>query len=90
MDIRSRAESLRPVRYFLNYKQRDQEPNFAGPRSRPQASGSDSESQSAASAGGTLADGSSIAVIGMGCRFPDADDPAALLDLVLTGRRFPP
>ena len=23
----------------------------------------------------------------MGCRFPDADDPAALLDLVLTGRR---
>ncbi len=29
----------------------------------------------------------SIAIVGMGCRFPDADDPAALLDLVLTGRR---
>ena len=29
----------------------------------------------------------SIAVVGMGCRFPDADDPAALLDVVLTGRR---
>ena len=28
-----------------------------------------------------------IAVIGMGCRFPDANDPAALLDVVLTGRR---
>ena len=28
-----------------------------------------------------------IAIIGVGCRFPDADDPAALLDLVLTGRR---
>ena len=28
-----------------------------------------------------------IAVIGLACRFPDADDPAALLDVVLTGRR---
>jgi enediyne polyketide synthase len=29
----------------------------------------------------------SLAVVGLACRFPDADDPAALLDLVLTGRR---
>ncbi|HYS33976.1 MAG TPA: polyketide synthase, partial [Streptosporangiaceae bacterium] len=28
-----------------------------------------------------------IAVVGLACRYPDADDPAALLDLVLTGRR---
>src|SRR5215472_7214962 len=28
-----------------------------------------------------------IAVVGLACRFPDADDPAALLDVVLTGRR---
>ncbi len=32
-------------------------------------------------------DGQSIAVIGLACRFPDADDPPALLDMVLTGRR---
>ncbi len=35
-----------------------------------------------------------LAVIGLACRFPDADDPAALLDVVLTGRkcfrRLPP
>ena len=29
----------------------------------------------------------SVAVVGLACRFPDADDPAALLDVVLTGRR---
>ncbi len=34
-------------------------------------------------AGGTP----SLAVVGMACRFPDADDPAELLDVVLTGRR---
>src|SRR5579875_1912149 len=28
-----------------------------------------------------------IAVVGAGCRFPEADDPAGLLDVVLTGRR---
>ena len=28
-----------------------------------------------------------IAVVGLACRFPDADDPAALLDATLTGRR---
>jgi enediyne polyketide synthase len=73
MDIRSRAESLRPVRYFLSHKQRDQEPDF-----RLQVSNADAS------------DGvnrSPIAIIGMGCRFPDADDPAQLLDVVLTGRR---
>jgi enediyne polyketide synthase len=37
---------------------------------------------------GVAAPGSGpIAIVGMGCRFPDADDPATLLDLVLTGRR---
>ncbi|HEY2508461.1 MAG TPA: beta-ketoacyl synthase N-terminal-like domain-containing protein [Streptosporangiaceae bacterium] len=30
---------------------------------------------------------SPIAIVGLACRFPDADDPAALLDVVLTGRR---
>jgi enediyne polyketide synthase len=29
----------------------------------------------------------SLAIVGLACRFPDADDPAALLDVVLTGRR---
>jgi enediyne polyketide synthase len=28
-----------------------------------------------------------IAIVGLACRYPDADDPPALLDLVLTGRR---
>ena len=28
-----------------------------------------------------------VAVVGLACRFPDADDPAALLEVVLTGRR---
>lgn len=28
-----------------------------------------------------------LAIVGLACRFPDADDPAALLDVVLTGRR---
>jgi enediyne polyketide synthase len=31
--------------------------------------------------------GQSVAIVGLACRFPDADDPAALLDAVLTGRR---
>ena len=31
--------------------------------------------------------GAPLAVVGLACRFPDADDPAALLDVVLTGRR---
>jgi enediyne polyketide synthase len=78
MDIRSRAESLRPVRYLLNHKQRDQEPEFAGSRTRPQASNGDAGDGTSAAP---------IAIIGMGCRFPDADDPAQLLDVVLTGRR---
>ena len=31
--------------------------------------------------------GQSIAVVGLACRFPDADDPAALLEVILAGRR---
>ncbi len=41
----------------------------------------------AAQSPGAAATDEPIAVVGMGCRFPDADDPAALLDVVLTGRR---
>jgi enediyne polyketide synthase len=29
----------------------------------------------------------SVAVVGLACRFPDADDPPTLLDAILTGRR---
>jgi enediyne polyketide synthase len=36
---------------------------------------------------GDSPDGHAIAIVGMACRFPDADDPPALLDLALTGRR---
>ena len=36
---------------------------------------------------GTAVSGQSVAIVGLACRFPDADDPPALLDLVLTGRR---
>ncbi len=35
----------------------------------------------------SAAGGQPIAIVGLACRFPDADDPPALLDLVLTGRR---
>ena len=31
--------------------------------------------------------GESIAIVGLACRYPEADDTAALLDAVLTGRR---
>ena len=31
--------------------------------------------------------GQPIAIVGLACRFPDADDPPALHDMVLTGRR---
>jgi enediyne polyketide synthase len=91
MDIRSRAESLRPVRYFLS-RGRDQEPDSAGTRLRPDAPDGGSFDRAAGqrsdSAGpDPVAGGAAIAIIGMGCRFPDADDPAALLDVVLTGRR---
>jgi enediyne polyketide synthase len=33
------------------------------------------------------ADGTSVAVVGLACRYPDANDPPALLDLITTGRR---
>src|ERR1700734_2012698 len=90
MDIRSRAESLRPFRYLLS-RQRDNDEELAG-----SWSGLDDDPenpnvlrwrQPAAPHGEHPAGGSPIAIVGMGCRFPDADDPAALLDLVLTGRR---
>jgi len=82
MDIRSRAESLRPIRYILNHRHGDHdlEPAERGPLSIPDGG--------RGKAGGIAAPGSGpIAIVGMGCRFPDADDPATLLDLVLTGRR---
>ena len=31
--------------------------------------------------------GKSLAVVGLACRYPDADDTADLFDAVLTGRR---
>jgi len=40
-----------------------------------------------ADAAGSAPEGQSVAIVGLACRFPDADDPPALLDLVLTGRR---
>src|SRR5258706_4407841 len=94
MDIRSRAESLRPIRYILNHRQRDHEPNSGESRSRSMASDGDPGSKSArqrrenALAGAEPTSGAQpIAIVGMGCRFPDADDPATLLDLVRPGRR---
>ena len=36
---------------------------------------------------GSRAAGQPIAIVGLACRFPDADDPPALLDLVMTRRR---
>ena len=89
MDIRSRAESLRPFRYFKSHRQHEREFEFAG----DQDEGIDNpESQGAPQLGPNAffehsADGLPIAVVGLACRFPDADDPAALLDLVLTERR---
>jgi enediyne polyketide synthase len=73
MDIRIRAESLLPIRYFLNrQRERGQNPT------RPWPPEPDSEP------GGQEV---RVAIIGMGCRFPDADDPVGLLDVVMTGRR---
>ncbi len=40
-----------------------------------------------ADAPGAAAGGQPIAIVGLACRFPDADDPPALLEMVLTGRR---
>ncbi|MGO9162387.1 MAG: beta-ketoacyl synthase N-terminal-like domain-containing protein [Streptosporangiaceae bacterium] len=37
--------------------------------------------------GGSPRGGQPIAIVGLACRFPDADDPAALLDVIMTGRR---
>ena len=91
MDIRIRAESLRPVRYLLSHRQRDRGASLAAgqwtePVDGDLAAQDAMRWRQAARAAGT-ADGCRIAIIGMGCRFPDADDPVALLDVVLTGRR---
>ncbi|HEX9514831.1 MAG TPA: SDR family NAD(P)-dependent oxidoreductase [Streptosporangiaceae bacterium] len=40
-----------------------------------------------AAAGPAERSGKSIAIVGLACRYPDADDTADLLDAVLTGRR---
>jgi enediyne polyketide synthase len=83
MDIRSRAESLRPIRYVLNHRHRDHDLESAEPGSLSMP-----PHVNQGKAAGAAAPGSGpIAIVGMGCRFPDADDPATLLDLVLTGRR---
>jgi enediyne polyketide synthase len=83
MDIRSRAESLRPIRYILNHRHRDDDLESAEPGSLSMP-----PHGNRGKAVGVAAPGSGpIAIVGMGCRFPDADDPATLLDLVLTGRR---
>jgi enediyne polyketide synthase len=89
MDIRSRAESLRPFRYFRSHRQHEHELEFAAAEDEGI---DDPESQGARQLGPNAffehsADGLPIAVVGLACRFPDADDPAALLDLVLTERR---
>ena len=89
MDIRSRAESLRPFRYFKSHRQHEHEFEFAAAEDEGI---DDAEGQGARQLGPNAffehsADGLPIAVVGLACRFPDADDPAALLDLVLTERR---
>ena len=100
MDIRSRAESLRPFRYLLS-RQRDDDGGLGWRGSREPDGGAWEQNahrwrQAAIPAATAEPAGATapIAIIGMGCRFPDADDPAGLLDLVLTGRqafrRLPP
>src|SRR5215472_7115010 len=98
MDIRIRAESLRPVRYFLN-RQRDRGQDPAGNRpwqSEPEdgVAGQNALRRRQAARTPAAANGVRIAIVGMGCRFPDADDPVGLLEVVMTGRkafrRLPP
>src|ERR1022692_4905256 len=62
----------------------------AGPgtdRSRTAGPGLDQPGRAVASEPGTSPSCQPIAIVGLACRYPDADDPPALLDLVLTGRR---
>src|ERR1022692_4064286 len=56
-------------------------------QSRTAGPGLDQPGHAVASEPGTPAAGQPIAIVGLACRYPDADDPPALLDLVLTGRR---
>ena len=49
--------------------------------------GLDQPGRTVASEPGTPPASQPIAIVGLACRYPDADDPPALLDLVLTGRR---
>jgi enediyne polyketide synthase len=90
MDIRSRAESLRPIRYILNHRHRDHDLESAEPASRSIPP----DAHWGKAAGVAVPGSGPIAIVGVGCRFPDSGDPATLLDLVLTGRkafrRLPP
>ena len=87
MDIRSRAQLLRPVRHFLDPRQPERGGVSGPPRLGPEMPDRPEPGAAAAQPPGAAATDEPIAVVGMGCRFPDADDPAALLDVVLTGRR---
>src|SRR6266700_7687105 len=75
MDIRSRAESLRPFRYFRSHRQHEREFEFAGTGSQPEAPDSYLESQDARQMGPNAAflkdpvtDGSEERRVGKECR----------------------
>jgi 3-oxoacyl-(acyl-carrier-protein) synthase/NADP-dependent 3-hydroxy acid dehydrogenase YdfG len=81
MDSRLRTELARPFR-----QRRDQRHSPAPPGSALATSGP-SPRREQDDRGGPEPAPQPIAIVGLACRFPDADDPAALLDVVLTGRR---
>src|SRR5215469_18763845 len=66
MDIRSRAESLRPIRYILNHRHRDHDLESAEPASRSIPS----DAHWGKAAGVAVPGSGPIAIVGMGCRFP--------------------
>ena len=88
MDIRSRAQLLRPVRHFLDARQPERGPVSGAPGFGTDNPAVPQPGVSGAAIAGPAAPDEPIAVVGMGCRFPDADDPAALLDVV-TGKAQP-